>query len=269
MTTSATVARDAFSVEGKVVVLSGAAGIIGSQVVKAFVEAGARVFAIDRDAALMEEKLGSAHESLITCVADVANRKSLVNAHALLVARWGQADALLNNAATKSENFFEPFETFAVEEWNEVMSVNLTGAMLCAQVFGSPMAERGNGSIVNTLSIYGIVAPDQRIYEGSEYLGRAINTPAIYAASKAGLWGLTKYLAAYWGHKGVRVNAVTPGGVFSGQNETFVENYSRRTPLGRMAETDDMVNAMRYLSSDAAKYITGHNLVVDGGWTAW
>lgn len=267
--TTPKVTQDAFSLEGKVIVLSGAAGIIGSQVVKAFVKGGARIFAMDRDAGLLEEKLGLQHESLITCVADVANRESVVRAHALLVSHWGQADALLNNAAAKSENFFERFETFAVDEWNEVMSVNLTGAMLCAQVFGSPMAERGRGSIVNTLSIYGIVAPDQRIYEGSEYMGHSINTPAVYAASKAGLWGLTKYLAAYWGHKGVRVNAVTPGGVFSGQNEIFVENYSRHTPLGRMAETDDMVNAMRYLTSDAAKYITGHNLVVDGGWTAW
>lgn len=260
---------DAFSLDGKVVVLTGAAGIIGAPVVKAFVEAGARVFALDRDAGLLQERLGISHASMMTCVADVTSRDSLVRAHAALESKWGTADALLNNAATKSENFFEPFETFPVNEWNEVMSVNLTGAMLCAQVFGSPMARRGSGSIVNTLSIYGIVAPDQRIYEGSEYKGRAINTPAIYAASKAGLWGLTKYLAAYWGHRGVRVNAVTPGGVFSGQNDTFVENYSRRTPLGRMAEAADMVQAMRYLTSDAAKYVTGHNLVVDGGWTAW
>ncbi len=261
--------KDAFSLDGKVVVLSGAAGIIGTQVVKDFLEAGAKVFALDRDAELLADRLGPSHDSLITCVADISSRQSLVAAHTLLTLGWGEADVLLNNAATKSENFFEPFETFPVDDWNDVMAVNLTGAMLCAQVFGSPMAQRGRGSIVNTLSIYGIVAPDQRIYEGSEYLGRAINTPAIYAASKAGLWGLTKYLAAYWGHKGVRVNAVTPGGVFSGQNNTFVENYSRRTPLGRMAQTDDMVNAMRYLSSDAAKYVTGHNLVVDGGWTAW
>ena len=260
---------DAFSLDGKVVVLTGAAGIIGAPVVKAFVEAGARVFALDRDAGLLQERLGTSHASMMTCIADVTSRDSLVRAHAALESKWGTADALLNNAATKSENFFEPFETFPVNEWNEVMSVNLTGAMLCAQVFGSPMARRGSGSIVNTLSIYGIVAPDQRIYEGSEYKGRAINTPAIYAASKAGLWGLTKYLAAYWGHRGVRVNAVTPGGVFSGQNDTFVENYSRRTPLGRMAEAADMVQAMRYLTSDAAKYVTGHNLVVDGGWTAW
>jgi len=123
--------------------------------------------------------------------------------------------------------------------------------------------------VVNTLSIYGIVAPDQRIYEGSEYQGRAINTPAIYSASKAGLWGLTRYLATYWGHRGVRVNAVTPGGVFSGQNDTFERNYSQRVPLGRMASAQDIAHAMRYLVSDAAKYVTGHNLVVDGGWTAW
>ena len=101
------------------------------------------------------------------------------------------------------------------------------------------------------------------------YLGRPINTPAVYGASKAGLWGLTKYLATYWGHRGVRVNAVTPGGVSSGQNDVFMQHYSERVPLGRMAEAGDVANAMRYLASDASKYVTGHNLVVDGGWTAW
>ena len=260
---------DAFRLDGKVVVLTGAAGIIGSEVTRNFLAAGARVFAIDRDAAVLEQKLGAQGDTLVHCVADVSNAESLQSARALLESKWGGADALLNNAATKSENFFEPFETFPLADWNEVMNVNLTGAMLCAQAFGAGMAERGRGSIVNTLSIYGIVAPDQRIYEGSQYEGRAINTPAIYSASKAGLWGLTRYLASYWGAKGVRVNAITPGGVFSGQNETFVANYSSRAPLGRMAQADDMANAMRFLVSDASKYMTGHNLVVDGGWTAW
>jgi NAD(P)-dependent dehydrogenase (short-subunit alcohol dehydrogenase family) len=264
---------DAFRLDGKVVVLTGAAGIIGTEVVGAFLEAGARVFALDRDAALLDGKLGPQHEMLLTCTADVSSRASLEAAFGKLEAAWGLPNVLINNAATKSENFFEPFETFPLEDWNEVMAVNLTGAMLSAQVFGGPMAARGmeggGASIINTLSIYGIVAPDQRIYEGSQYLGRAINTPAIYSASKAGLWGLTKYLATYWGHCGVRVNAVTPGGVFSGQNDNFVENYSRRAPLGRMASADDMAHAMRYLASDASKYVTGHNLVVDGGWTAW
>jgi NAD(P)-dependent dehydrogenase (short-subunit alcohol dehydrogenase family) len=176
---------------------------------------------------------------------------------------------LFNNAAAKSANFFEPFETFPLEEWNEVMGVNLTAAMLGCQVFGSRMVKRSVGSIINTLSVYGVVAPDQRIYEGSEYEGRAINTPAIYSASKAGLWGLTKYLAAYWGNKGIRVNALTPGGVFSGQNDTFVQRYSARVPLGRMAEKNELVGAAVFLASDASSYITGQNIVVDGGLTVW
>ncbi len=259
---------DAFSLEGKVVVLTGAGGIIGQEVTRKMLEAGARVFAIDRDASILE-KLGKDHESLMLRSADVSSPDSLRQARAALVERWGDADVLLNNAATKTDNFFEPFETFPLGDWNQIMDVNLTGAMLSAQVFGSPMAVRGSGCIINTLSIYGIVAPDQGIYEGSEYLGRKINTPAIYSASKAGLWGLTKYLATYWGHRGVRVNAITPGGVFSGQNEAFVRNYSRKVPLGRMAAESDMANAMLYLASDAAQYVTGHNLVVDGGWTAW
>lgn len=260
---------DAFRLQDKVVVLTGAAGIIGTEVVRVFLEAGARVFAIDRNEALLQQKFGAETARLVHCAADVTQSDSLLRARSHLAAKWGGADVLLNNAATKSANFFEPFETFPVEDWNEVMAVNLTGAMLASQVFGAPMAERGNGTIVNTLSIYGIVAPDQRIYEGSMYLGRPINTPAIYAASKAGLWGLTRYLASYWGHRGVRVNAVTPGGVSSGQNDVFMENYSSRVPLGRMAEASDVANAMRYLASDASKYVTGHNLVVDGGWTAW
>lgn len=260
---------DVFRLDGKVVVLTGAAGIIGTEVVRVFLEAGARVFAVDRDPTLLQERFGGEREELALCVADVSDRASLLQARERLASRWGGADVLLNNAASKSPNFFEPFESFPVEDWNEVLAVNLTGAMLACQVFGSTMAERGAGSIVNTLSIYGIVAPDQRIYEGSMYLGRPINTPAIYSASKAGLWGLTKYLATYWGHRGVRVNAVTPGGVASGQNEVFMRNYASRVPLGRMAQASDMANAMRYLASDASPYVNGHNLVVDGGWTTW
>lgn len=259
---------DAFKLDGKIVVVTGAGGIIGSVITRTFLDAGARVFAIDRSRPSLE-KLGTPSANLALATADISDLDSIRSAREELVSRWGEADVLLNNAATKTSNFFEPFETFPLADWNEIMGVNLTGAMLCAQVFGAPMAVRGSGSIVNTLSIYGIVAPDQRIYEGSEYLGRRINTPAIYSASKAGLWGLTKYLATYWGAKGVRVNAVTPGGIFSGQNNTFVANYANKVPLGRMASEDDMANAMLYLSSDAAKYVTGHNLVVDGGWTAW
>jgi NAD(P)-dependent dehydrogenase (short-subunit alcohol dehydrogenase family) len=181
----------------------------------------------------------------------------------------GLASVLVNNAATKSENFFAPFEDFPIEDWEAVMRVNTTGVMLGCQEFGSGMAQRGRGSIINILSIYGIVAPDQRIYDGSEYEGRAINTPAVYSASKAAVWGLTRYLASYWGRQGVRVNAVTPGGVFSGQNDTFVKRYGERAPLGRMAQRDELCGALIYLASPASSYVTGHNLVVDGGWTVW
>lgn len=260
---------DPFRLDGKVVVLTGAAGVVGTEVVQAFVEAGAKVCAIDRNAALLRQKLGPEHASLMHCPADVSNRDALQKAFGKLSAKWGSPDALLNNAVTRSRNFFEPFETFAVEEWNEVMAVNLTGAMLAAQVFGSAMAARGCGSIVNTLSVYGLVGPDQRIYEGSIHMGQQVTSPAVYGTSKAGLWGLTRYLATYWGKQGVRVNAVSMGAVESGQSKEFTSNYVRDVPLGRLGAAADAAAAMRYLASDASKYVTGHNLVVDGGRTAW
>lgn len=259
---------DAFRLDGKTIAMTGAAGILGQGAVAAFLQAGARVCALDRSAADLD-RLGADSEQLLKIATDVSDPHSVRAAADRLQDHWGTADVLFNNAATKSENFFAPFEEFPLEDWNAVMAVNLTGAMLCAQAFGAPMARRGRGTIVNTLSIYGIVAPDQRIYEGSEYLGRPINTPAIYSASKAGLWGLTQYLASYWGAQGVRVNAITPGGVFSGQNDTFVRNYSQHVPLGRMATREDIVNGMLFLASDASSYLNGHNLVVDGGWTVW
>ena len=260
---------DPFRLDGKAVVLTGAAGVIGTQVVMAFVEAGARVCAIDRNAALLQQKLGPEHGALMHCPADVSSQEALANGRRTLEAKWGPADALINNAVARSANYFEPFETADLQEWNDVMAVNLGGAMLACQVFGSAMAERGNGSIVNALSVYGMVGPDQRIYEGSQQLGKQVTSPAVYGASKAGLWGLTRYLATYWGKQGVRVNAVSMGAVSSGQGEEFTSNYVRQVPLGRLADAADVAAAMRYLASDASRYVTGHNLVVDGGRTAW
>lgn len=260
---------DAFRLDGKTVVITGAAGVIGAQAVLAFIEAGARVCAIDLNDALLKQRLGAGHGSLMHCPADVSSREALLRARTQLEAKWGTADALVNNAVARSLNYFEPFETLDPAEWNEVLAVNLTGAMLACQVFGTPMADRGRGSIVNALSIYGMIGPDQRIYEGSQHLGKAVNSPAVYGTSKAGLWGLTRYLAAYWGQQGVRVNAVSAGTVASGQNDEFLQKYTDQVPLGRLADAGDIVSAMRYLVSDASKYVTGHNLVVDGGRTAW
>lgn len=261
-----------FSLSGKVVAVTGGGGILGRRLVAALASFGASVAVIELDIAKARaaaEEVPSGAGRAHAFAADVRNRDSVTAAANAIEDMFGPVSGLLNNAAAKSENFFEPFETFPVEDWDTVMAVNLTGAAICAQVFGGRMADRKSGSIVNTLSVYGIVAPDQRIYEGSVYEGRAINTPAVYSASKAGLWGLTKYLAAYWGSKNVRVNAVTPGGIFSGQNDTFVEKYSARVPMGRMAGQDDLSGAMVFLVSDASSYITGQNIIVDGGLSTW
>jgi NAD(P)-dependent dehydrogenase (short-subunit alcohol dehydrogenase family) len=261
---------DRFSLKDKVVVVTGAAGILGQMFCRELIGAGARVVALDSDAqaiARLREQCPAA--SLSAHCVDIRERDQVAAVRTDTLARHGRLDGLLNNAATKSPNFFEPFERFPITDWNHVMSVNLTGAFVCCQEFGGAMAEQGHGSIVNVLSVYGIVAPDQRIYEGSEYLGRAINTPAIYSASKAGLWGLTAYLSSYWGAKNVRVNALTPGGIYSGQNQTFVDRYSQRVPLGRMGEPEDLCGALVYLMSDGSKYTTGQNIVVDGGLTVW
>lgn len=255
----------------KTVVLTGGGGILGRAMVDRLTADGWQVAVVDRHADLAEKAAGLSREPgrAVACACDITDRAALADLHARVRADLGEVQALICNAATKSDNFFEPFESFPLEDWNEVMAVNLTAPMLCAQEFGPQMAARGAGAIVNTLSIYGIVAPDQRIYDGSLYEGRAINTPAIYSASKAGLWGLTKYLASYWGAQGVRVNAVTPGGIFSGQNDTFVGKYSARTMMGRMGEPHEIADAVTYLISDRASYVTGQNLVVDGGLSAW
>jgi len=185
----------------------------------------------------------------------------------------GGIHILLNNAATKTgdlNEFFAPFEDYKLETWREIMSVNIDGMFLVAQAVGRKMIEQGTGgSIIQTASIYGISGPNQRIYEGSDYLGREINTPAAYAASKAAVDGLTRYLATYWADQDIRVNTLVPGGVKSGQNDTFQKAYGDRTPMGRMADRTEMVGAFIYLASEASSYVTGQKIVVDGGWTVW
>jgi NAD(P)-dependent dehydrogenase (short-subunit alcohol dehydrogenase family) len=262
---------DPFDLTGRVIVLTGGAGILGVQMAKALLARGARLALIDRESSRLEAAAAQldAGAALLPILTDITDRASYSGAAKQVERAFGAVDVLINNAAAKSPNFFEPFETFPDEDWDLVMGANVKGVVLGCQLFGAGMAARGRGSIINTLSIYGVVAPDQRIYEGSEYEGRAINTPAVYSASKAAVWGLTKYLASYWGDRGVRVNAVTPGGVFSGQNDTFVKRYSNRVPMARMAKADEMSGAVVYLASDASSYVTGQNLVVDGGLTVW
>lgn len=266
----------AYDLTGRVIVLTGGAGILGHRLALSLAGNGARLAIVDIDADRVElvarnisDESGASGDAVRGYCCDITSREQTLALQQLIERELGAVDVLINNAAAKSRNFFAPFESFPLQDWNEVMNVNLTGAVLCCQIFGGTMARLGRGSIINTLSIYGVVAPDQRIYEGSMYKGHPINTPAVYSASKAALLGLTRYLAAYWGLNGVRVNAITPGGIFSGQNEVFVKKYSARVPLGRMAMQDEMSGAVLFLASDASSYVTGHNLVVDGGLTVW
>lgn len=269
--------RNLFGLEKKVSVITGGLGILGSTTAKVLAEAGSDVVVFDLDGERLTEFSNELTNTYgvqalgIPC--DVSNEKSVTQAVGEVVGRFGQIDVLHNNAATKGTDLnkmFESVEDFSLMTWREIMSVNLDGMFLVAQTVGSRMAERGSGSIIQTASIYGAsMAPDQRIYEGSNYLGRSINTPAVYSASKAGVHGLTMHLATYWASQGVRVNTVSPGGIYSGQNEVFVKNYSNRVPLGRMAKAEEIAAGVLFLASDASSYITGQNIHIDGGLSAW
>lgn len=264
-----------FEVAGKLVVITGATGILGRVYCNRFAEEGARVIVSDIDHAacvsVAEELTGETGVSCTGIGVDLSTEKSVVEWALQIHDQFGAVDVLINNAAAKSPNFFDPLDSFPLVDWNHVVSVNMTGVFLAVREIGPAMARNGQGSIINVSSIYGLVGPDQRIYEGSFYgeMGGPINTPLVYSATKGAIVAMTKYLATYWGPKGVRTNTLTPGGVYSGQNEAFRERYSYRVPLGRMGDAEDMAGAMLFLASDASSYINGQNLIVDGGWTAW
>ena len=267
--------RDAlskFRVDDKVALVTGGAGLLGRRFCEGLMQAGANVAMVDIDSAVYDvaAQLGPRAAGFVCDVADSSSAQSCI---AAVLERYGAIDILLNNAATKTVDvraFFAPFEEYSIDTWREVMSVNIDGMFLMAQSVGRHMLARGQGgSIVQTASIYGLVGPDDRIYEGSHYLGGPINTPAVYAASKAAVLGLTRWLATHWAKAGIRVNCLVPGGVSSGQNNAFAQRYAEKVPLGRMAVDDEMVPALLYLASEASSYVTGQALVVDGGWTAW
>lgn len=268
--------RKLFDLTGRSALVTGGCGIIGTRLCHGLADLGASVAIVDLDAArttdLAAELRATYKVPAFGYACDIVEPTHVQELKVSVDGDLGDVSILFNNAAAKTPNladFFTPVENFRLDLWRHVTAVNLDGMFNVAQVFGGAMARNGYGSIIQTSSIYGVVAPDQRIYEGSEYLGLAINTPAIYSTTKAGVIGLTRHLATYWGHRGVRVNAISPGGVRSGQNQRFVEQYSARVPLGRMAEADEIVSAGLFLASDASKYITGQNLVVDGGMSCW
>ncbi len=266
-----------FNLSNKVAVVTGGIGLLGKYFCSGLAEHGASVAIIDIDRERLtsfEEELARKTNSRVKgYVCDVSNPESVADTIDKIVQDFGKIDVLHNNAASKSDDltsFFSPFEEYDLDQWREIMSVNLDGMFLMAQSVGNQMIRQGyGGSIIQTSSIYGISGPDSRIYEGSEFYGQAINTPAVYSASKAGVVGLSKYLATYWAGQQIRVNTLTPGGVESGQNETFVRKYSSRVPMARMGKPSEMVGALLFLASDASSYVTGQNIIIDGGLTAW
>lgn len=269
--------KNLFNLNNKVSVVTGACGMLGKEFSTALAEYGSKVAIIDLNKNDVDKLASQLTKKFnINCIGikcDVSKENQVKKMVDAVEKKLGTIDVLLNNAATKSKSlnqYFKPLEKYNLKTWKEVMDVNLDGMYIVAKEIGTRMAKRKKGSIIQTSSIYSsCMASDQRIYKGSKYLNKAINTPAAYAVSKAGVVGLTLHLASYWAKNKVRVNTLSPGGIFSGQNKKFVNNYSKRIPLNRMANKEEMVGAVLYLASDASSYVTGQNIFVDGGLSAW
>lgn len=266
--------QELFSLKGRVAVVTGATGLLGRQHCLALAQAGASVVVTDLSIVECQRFLDAMPKGNHLAVdMDVVSTDSLMLVKEVILEKYGQIDILVNNAAM-NDKFEDPalaaeqsmFEHFPLEMWQRSVDVNQTGLFLASQVLGTPMAERGKGSIINVASTYGMVGPDQYIYLKPDGKRPFFKTPS-YPATKGAVLNFTRYLAAYWGRHGVRVNSLSPGGVRNGQEEWFVKNYSQKTALARMAEPTDYQGAIVFLASDASTYMTGANLVVDGGWT--
>ncbi len=264
-----------FSLKNKTAVVTGALGLIGRQHCIALANAGANVVAADLDKHSAQKFALSLNTESIGVEVDVSNKNSLIELVNCIKKEFNGVDILVNNAAI-NDMFENPktvleeskFENYPLNLWQRSIDINLTGVFLCCQVIGSEMAKKRKGSIINIASTYGITAPDQSLYINPNG-DQVFYKPPAYAVSKAGVIMLTKYLASYWGKTGIRVNTLSPGGVRNNQDEFFIEKYSSRTTLGRMAEPHDYIGALVFLASDASSYMNGANLVVDGGWTIW
>jgi NAD(P)-dependent dehydrogenase (short-subunit alcohol dehydrogenase family) len=257
-----------FGLEGQVAVVAGGAGRIGSVLSSALAEAGAKVCILDlaeEAAGALAARLTTAGRSAVAVRADAGRKPELECALAGIVARLGPPTILVNSTQFRGKGFYSSDVCdYPQDAWESVLGANLTSVLLTCQVFGGAMIAHGGGTIVNLSSTYGVVSADPRIYGAS-----GINSPVSYAASKAAVINLTRYLAIHWRDKNVRVNCLVPGGVYDRQDEGFVREYCARTPLGRMAKAEDYVGAVLLMVSPASAYMTGSVVTVDGGWTAW
>jgi NAD(P)-dependent dehydrogenase (short-subunit alcohol dehydrogenase family) len=270
---------DIFDIKDRVIAVTGGLGQLGRQFTKELAGRGAKVAVLDIN--MTPERIAAAYgaaakddKNLMFVEADVTSKTSLQAALKAIGGRFGTPYGLVNNAALDSPpsappSETGPFEDYPESSWDKIMEVNAKGVFLACQVFGAAMAAAGKGSIVNIGSIYGVVSPDQNIYEFRRQRGETFFKPVAYSASKSSLYNFTRYLGAYWAPKGVRVNIVTFAGVFNNQPPEFLEAYHRKVPLNRMAREDEYNGAIVFLMSDASSYMTGSTMTLDGGFTAW
>jgi NAD(P)-dependent dehydrogenase (short-subunit alcohol dehydrogenase family) len=256
-----------FDLTGRVAVVTGGLGQLGAVYAKGLAERGVKV-------AIFDVEEGAAPEGARGFAVDVTDRSALERAAGEVEAEWGVPHLLVNNAGLDSPpnappEEVGPFETYPEESFDAVMDVNVKGAFLTSQVVGGSMAREGRGSIVNISSIYGLLSPVQDLYAFRREQGETFVKPVAYSVSKSAILNLTRYLATYWAQSGVRVNTLTLAGVWNDQPQEFVEAYTARVPLGRMLEAEEALGALVFLASDASSYVTGANIVVDGGWSAW
>ena len=268
--------RDRFSIDDQIAVVTGACGKLGPIWIEALIDAGARVAALELPGAAASpafralEQRASDRIQRFDC--DITSRQSLTDAVAAVGARMGATAILVNNAGVDqppdTAGTRSRIEELSIDQFRRMLEVNLMGTFQVTQAFGSAMVRRGNGSIINIGSLYASVSPDQRFYDHLPGDVPFLKSPA-YGASKAAVVNLTKYFSTLWGAHGVRVNTLSPGGVAGGQDEQFKQKYGARVPLGRMAQADDLKGPLVFLASAASSYVTGHELRVDGGFTAW
>jgi NAD(P)-dependent dehydrogenase (short-subunit alcohol dehydrogenase family) len=261
-----------YDMSGRVVMITGGTGRLARHYAVVLSEVGANVVLVDLVQATCDEVAGEIRTKFGTdpmgLQMDISDKDQVTEGFQKVVDHYGRVDVLINNAAAHQLAVFDgkvvDFEDFPLEFWQDNLDVNLTGAFLCSQAAGRVMVPQGGGVILNIGSVYGVVACDQRIYGDSGQ-----NSSVAYATTKSGVLNLTRYTASYWQGKNIRVNTLSPGGVYANQGEEFVDNYTYRTMLKTMADPDDLASALLYLVSDASKWVTGTNLMVDGGWTAW
>lgn len=254
-----------FDINGRVVTLTGACGRIGRVLAKGLVERGAKLLLADVPSSAVEElvaELGSQTMGATCDVSDAEDVRGLVRA---ALNRWDRVDVLVNCHQYRPRGWSEAkAEDFPEDLWDAVLDVNLKGTFLTCREFGRHMLSRGEGSIINLASTYGVVSSNPALYESN-----SLGNPLAYSVSKGGVIMLTKYLGAHWASRGVRVNCVTPHGVWSNQEPAFVERFAAMSPMRRLMNADEVLGAVLYLASDASSYATGSNVLIEGGWTAW